>query len=82
MPTQLESAFQTTLVRIKNQQVERAAQAMEVLRWIFLAKRQLTVTELRHALSVMAQGPDEVVISAKIETLEWENFPFEESVID
>lgn len=55
---------------------------MEVLKWIFLAKQKLIVTELRHALSVMAQGPDDAVISAKIETLEWENFPFKESVID
>jgi hypothetical protein len=52
MPTKLETAFESTISRIKNQESERSKQAMDVLKWTFFAQRPLTVIELRHALSV------------------------------
>ncbi|KAI5812094.1 hypothetical protein BZA77DRAFT_221884, partial [Pyronema omphalodes] len=52
MPTKLETAFESTIERIRNQKSERSHQGLEVLKWIFLAQRPLTVMELRHALSV------------------------------
>ncbi|KAI5810719.1 hypothetical protein BZA77DRAFT_220252, partial [Pyronema omphalodes] len=57
MPTKLELAFASTITRIKDQQSKRSHQALEVLKWIFLAKRPLTVMELRHALSVRIDQP-------------------------
>jgi hypothetical protein len=79
MPTSLESAFASTIERIKNQQHETAVQAMDVLKWVFLAKRQLSVAELRHALAVNVT-PQDTISSG--ETLDWENLPSEKSLVD
>jgi ankyrin repeat protein len=52
-PRNLNSAFESTIQRIKNQPREpKSRQAMLVLKWVFLAKRQLKVEELCHALTV------------------------------
>ncbi|KAI5785392.1 hypothetical protein FPQ18DRAFT_87085 [Pyronema domesticum] len=85
MPIKLETAFESTISRIKNQKSERSTQAMDVLKWTFLAKRPLTIIELRHALSVTID-PGKVQ-SGKLplaydETLDWDNFPSEKSLID
>jgi hypothetical protein len=53
MPKRLDAAFQTTIDRIQNQSDSRKRQGMDTLRWVFLAERQLTLEELRHALSIM-----------------------------
>jgi hypothetical protein len=58
MPVKLATAFEDTIGRIRNQKSERAIQAIDVLKWTFLAERQLTVTELRHALSVSLDSHD------------------------
>jgi hypothetical protein len=55
------------------------SQALDVLKWTFLAKRPLTVIELRHALSV-------TIDFSKMqleydETLDWDNLPSEKSLI-
>jgi hypothetical protein len=52
MPTELDSVFEDTIRRIRNQKAKQATQAMDVLKWTFLSERQLSVTELRHALAV------------------------------
>jgi hypothetical protein len=52
MPTTLETAFESTISRIKNQKSQNLTLALEVLKWTFLAKRSLTIRELCHALSV------------------------------
>lgn len=79
MPTRLETAFASTIKRIQNQQHERAVQAMDVLKSVFLAKKQLSVSELRHALAVNAT-PQDTISSG--ETLDWENLPSEKSLVD
>jgi hypothetical protein len=56
IPTKLDDAFGITIDRIKEQLKEKAEQAMEVLKWILLAKRQLKVDELLHALSASTGG--------------------------
>ncbi|KAI5810722.1 hypothetical protein BZA77DRAFT_162921, partial [Pyronema omphalodes] len=85
MPTKLELAFASTITRIKDQQSKRSHQALEILKWIFLAKRPLTVMELRHALSVRIDQPK--MKSGKVslaydQTLDWDNFLTEKSLID
>ncbi|KAI5789511.1 hypothetical protein FPQ18DRAFT_246677, partial [Pyronema domesticum] len=86
MPTELETAFESTISRIKNQKSERCSQALEVLKWTFLAQRSLTVIELRHALSVTIDSPGKMqpgkLPLAYDETLDWDNFPSEKSLID
>lgn len=79
MPTELKTAFASTIGRINSQKQERAIQAMEVLKWMFLAQRQLTIAELRHALSVEIDSNDDTVTE---ETLDWDNLPSEKSLID
>jgi hypothetical protein len=64
MPRALHAAFETTIERIQNQDPEMAQQGMNVLTWTFLANRQLTIEELRHALAV---EPDDT-------NLDWDNF--------
>ncbi|KAI5785377.1 hypothetical protein FPQ18DRAFT_416373 [Pyronema domesticum] len=85
MPIKLETAFESTINRIKNQKSERSTQAIDVLKWTFLAKRPLTVIELRHALSVTIDPgkvqPGKLPL-AYDETLDWDNFPSEKSLID
>ncbi|KAI5811833.1 ankyrin repeat-containing domain protein [Pyronema omphalodes] len=85
MPTQLDTAFGSTITRIKNQKPERVSQAMEVLKWTFLARRPLKVIELRHALSVnintSKMKPGQLTV-AYDQTLDWDNFPSEKSLID
>jgi hypothetical protein len=85
MPTKLETAFASTITRIKNQKSERSTQALDVLKWTFLAQRPLTVIELCHALSVTIDPgkmqPGKLLL-AYDETLDWDNFPSEKSLID
>jgi hypothetical protein len=85
MPTKLETAFASTITRIKNQKSERSTQALDVLKWTFLAQQPLSVIELCHALSVtIAPGkmqPRQLPL-AYDETLDWDNFPSEKSVIE
>ncbi|KAI5819859.1 hypothetical protein BZA77DRAFT_274893 [Pyronema omphalodes] len=52
MPKGLNAAFQDTLRRIQNQPEQKGKQALDAIKWVFLAERQLTVKELCCALSV------------------------------
>ncbi|KAI5817196.1 hypothetical protein BZA77DRAFT_263220, partial [Pyronema omphalodes] len=81
MPSKLESAFQITIDRIREQNSQRFAQAIDVLKWVFLAKEQLTVTQLCHALAVTIES-DSSDDSSSGKKLDWENFPDEQSLID
>jgi hypothetical protein len=46
MPEKLYDAFGITLERIKNQKPSVSSQAMNVLQWVFLAARPLSLEEL------------------------------------
>ncbi|KAI5814639.1 hypothetical protein BZA77DRAFT_356429 [Pyronema omphalodes] len=85
MPIKLEMAFESTISRIKNKESERSKQAMDVLKWSFLARCPLTVMELRHALSVEFD-PSEIrhgnLPLAYDKTLDWDNFPSDKSLTD
>jgi hypothetical protein len=85
MPTKLETAFESTISRIMNQKSERSIQAMDILQWTFLTQRPLTIIELHHALSVTIDPskmqPGKLPL-AYDETLDWDNFPSEKSLID
>jgi hypothetical protein len=52
MPKKLYNVFGITIERIKTQKPAVSAQAMNVLQWIFLAARPLSLEELCHALVV------------------------------
>jgi ankyrin repeat protein len=52
MPRALNDAFRLTMERVKNQTSDIAEQALNILKWIFLAERPLTLEELRHALAI------------------------------
>lgn len=73
LPKQLDEAYQVTLERIGSQSSALASQGMEVLKWTFLAERQLTIQELRHALATVASTAD---------SLDTDDLPFEKSLID
>jgi hypothetical protein len=51
MPKKLDNAFQATIDKITRQTPAKSAQGIEILKWTFLAERQLTVAELCHALA-------------------------------
>ena len=51
LPPDLGNAFMSTIERIKRQPKGSSDQAMQVLMWIHLAERPLTVDELLHALA-------------------------------
>ncbi|KAI5810769.1 hypothetical protein BZA77DRAFT_162222, partial [Pyronema omphalodes] len=85
MSEKLEAAFEGTMTRIMNQKPERSEQAMDVLKWVFLAKRPLKMIELRHALSVTIDLSTIQAGKAAIsydETVDWEKFTSEKSLID
>jgi hypothetical protein len=52
MPTELGDAFHCTMRRIESQSSSKKQQALSTLKWVFLSQRQLTVDELRFALSI------------------------------
>ncbi|KAJ7111386.1 ankyrin repeat-containing domain protein [Mycena epipterygia] len=52
LPSNLTSAYQSSLDRILAQSPARAALALRVIAWITHAERRLTTTELLHALAV------------------------------
>jgi ankyrin repeat protein len=64
MPRGLEGAFKATVDRIKCQAPAASDQGMNILQWVFLATRQLTVEELRHALAVNEEDTE----------IDWESF--------
>ncbi|CCX31727.1 Similar to Putative ankyrin repeat protein RBE_0317; acc. no. Q1RJR6 [Pyronema omphalodes CBS 100304] len=64
MPKKLYDVFGITLERIRNHKPAVSTQAINILQWIFLASRPLTLEELRHALAVES-GDNE---------LDWDNF--------
>lgn len=72
MPRALHTAFSVTIQRIQDQKPDIATQAMEVLKWIFLANEPLKVDTLRHALAVEPNDND----------LDWENFIDEQLILD
>jgi hypothetical protein len=87
MPTKLDTAFEITISRIKNQKYERPKQAYDILKWTFLAQCPLTVIELHHALSVTIDPGNLKMQPGKMplaydETLDWDNFPSEKLLID
>jgi ferritin len=73
MPKKLEDAFQVTIDRIKSQASEKPSQGMEVLKWTYLAKRQLSLMELRHALAT---------VDSPAECLDRDALPFEKSLTE
>jgi hypothetical protein len=75
MPQKLDDAFQVTIDRINRQSVEKSNKGREVLKWTFLAFRQLTIPELRHALATINATTDS-------ESLNPDALPFEKSLID
>ncbi|KAI5814530.1 hypothetical protein BZA77DRAFT_345631 [Pyronema omphalodes] len=75
MPKKLEDAFQVTFDRIKTQAPAKASQGMEVLKWTYLAKRPLSVMEMRHALATVEAAPG-------TECLDLDDLPFEKSLIE
>lgn len=52
LPEGLENMYNDVLERLQVQDTELASLAMDVLRWIYDAKRPLQLLELRHALAV------------------------------
>ncbi|KAJ7839850.1 hypothetical protein B0H14DRAFT_2512793, partial [Mycena olivaceomarginata] len=52
LPSNLTSAYQSSLDRIRAQSPARAALALRVIAWITHAERRLTTAELLHALAV------------------------------
>lgn len=79
MPVGLESAFEITINRIRSQNSQRAEQAMNVLMWTFQGERNLTISELQHALSVTITEDDTPEME---EELDWDSFPTEKSLVD
>jgi len=65
LPDKLHGAFEKTISRIGSQPHTRAAQGMMVLTWVFLAKRPLSLEELRHALAVRTEVEMPKVFDAK-----------------
>ncbi|KAJ7111390.1 ankyrin repeat-containing domain protein [Mycena epipterygia] len=69
LPSNLTSAYQSSLDRILAQPPARAALALRVIAWITHAERRLTTTELLHALAV-EEDTDEIdednFVSARI----------------
>ncbi|KAI5787902.1 hypothetical protein FPQ18DRAFT_239034, partial [Pyronema domesticum] len=80
MPIKLETAFASTITRIKNQKSERSTQALDVLKWTFFAQEPLTVIELFTIDPGRMQSGK--LPLAYDETLDWDNFPSEKSLID
>jgi hypothetical protein len=72
MPKALSGAFEMTFERIRGQKPDVSKQAMEIIKWTFLAKRQFSLEELRHALAV---EPDD-------EVLHWDNFVDPKFILD
>jgi hypothetical protein len=64
MPTALYDAFGVTVERIRSQKPARSKQAMDVLKWIFLAQEPLSLEDLHHAMAVEPGDKD----------LDWDNF--------
>ncbi|KAL8722599.1 MAG: hypothetical protein Q9181_007450 [Wetmoreana brouardii] len=52
LPAEIKETYQQTLLRIESQDSQKLKRANEVLLWLTYAQRPLTVSELRHALSV------------------------------
>jgi hypothetical protein len=72
MPHSLYDVFGMVISQIQDQAFYIARQAMEVMKWTFLAKRQLTIDELRHA-----------VVSHLPETeIDWDDLPSANSLVD
>jgi transcriptional regulator len=69
MPRSLEDAFQVNIDRIKHRKDAKAHQGMEILKRTYLAERQLTVVELRHALA----ATDSISDSLNLNDLPFEN---------
>jgi ankyrin repeat protein len=64
MPRALYGAFGVTLDRIRDQKPDISKQAIDVLQWVFLSQKPLTIEQLRHALAVEPDDTD----------LDWDNF--------
>lgn len=52
IPGGLKNAFRLMLERIKNQEDDVSENAINVLQWVFLSERPLSIKELQHALAV------------------------------
>ena len=51
LPTGFKAIYRLTFERIRKQKPEKARLGMTALRWVYFAKRRLTVRELCHAAS-------------------------------
>jgi hypothetical protein len=72
-PLDLNSAYQNTIDRIKHLPREpKAQQALSVRKWVFLARRRLTVKEICHALGVRPTD----------RTLDTKGLPSEKALLD
>lgn len=72
IPKELRGAFGKSIERIQRQSSVKAEQAINVLKWTFLAERPLSITELRHTLSVIPEN----------EVLYIDNLPAEKSILE
>jgi ankyrin repeat protein len=52
MPRELEGTFLEMIRRIESQPEGKKNQGLSTLQWVLLSERQLTIEELRHALSI------------------------------
>jgi hypothetical protein len=73
VPKNLDDAYQVTIDRIKRQVPARSNQGMDVLKGTYFTERQLTISELRHAISASNCTSD---------TFGPHDLPFEKSLID
>ena len=61
LPVKLDDTYEETMQRISNQTSDDASLARNVLLWICLALRPLSLVELQHALAAMdIEGDDEL----------------------
>lgn len=72
MPKELNDAFELTIRRITEQSRTSANLAMDVFKWTLLAKEQLSIDALRHALAVVPGDTK----------LDWDNLPPEKSLTE
>lgn len=61
MPEELQNTFKVTIDIIKRQKA-KSNHAMNILKWIFLANRKLTLGELRHAIAIR---PDDATLDRR-----------------
>lgn len=70
-PASASKAFESTMRRIQEQEYEPASKAMQALMVLTFARRPLTVDELRYALAVDLDFPDDGVDEENLYSIEY-----------